>query len=72
MSIILKARLKKLLIEKNITQKELAQRTGIKESIISDLANNRRSAINRSYVEKIADALDVTDLNKMFELQKKE
>lgn len=58
----LNVQLKQILKDKNMTQKELAEKTGLKPSVISEIANNQRSAINRNYIELIAAALDIKDV----------
>lgn len=63
--------LKKVLEEKNMTQKELAERTGLKPSVISELANNQRLSINRNYIELIAKELGITDISKLMKLEEK-
>ena len=64
----LKVQLKQILKEKNMTQKELAEKTGLKPSVISEIANNQRSAINRNYIELIAAALEITDIKEILTL----
>ena len=52
-------RIKKLLTEKNISQKELSEKTKIKQQIISDWINGRRNPKKES-LEKLATALKVS------------
>lgn len=68
----LQVTLKQLLHQKDMTQKELAELTGLKESIISDLANNRRGSINRTYIERIALALNLQDVGEILTFDESE
>lgn len=61
-------KLKDILKEKNITQKELAEMTGLREATISELANNSRNAINKDHLILIMKALNITDLNRIINL----
>lgn len=54
----MKVILKKTLQEKNISQYQLAKRTGITTSNINNLCNNKTSSIQFSILDKICDALD--------------
>lgn len=58
-------RLKEVLKEKDMTQKELAELTGIRRAAISELANNLRTTINREHVEKIAEVLGIEKLEEL-------
>lgn len=62
-------KLKHLLKEKNVTQKELAEKTGLREATISEIANNARSTINKKQLVAIMKALNVKDLNRIMELR---
>lgn len=67
---MLNVKLKWLLYERGVSQKELAEMTGLRPNTISEIANNQRSTINREQISIICDALDITDLNELFELRK--
>ncbi|MGE7091700.1 helix-turn-helix domain-containing protein [Lysinibacillus sp. NPDC048646] len=62
--------LKKILSERGITQKELAEKTGLRQNIISEIANNQRQIIYREHVAKIIEYLEISDMNEIFELKK--
>lgn len=51
-----------LLKERGMMQKELAELTGISSVTINDICNNNRSVANFKYLEKIAKALNITDI----------
>lgn len=57
--------LKDVLKRKGVSQKELAEMTGIRPAAISELANNMRSSINREHIEIIAEALNLQRLDEL-------
>ena len=59
----LRVRLKEVLEERGMTQKDLAALTGMRESVISELANNKRNSINVFQIGTVAKALGITDTN---------
>ena len=63
-------RVKQLLDEKGITQKKLAELTGIRESTISDISRGSRTVMNFEHIAKIADALNIDDIRTIIELKK--
>ena len=63
-------RLKNLLSEKNMTQKKLAEKTGIRESTISDITRGARTVMNFEHIAKIADALNIDDIRDLIEIKK--
>lgn len=65
-----KLRLKNLLEERGISQKQLAIMAGLRESTVSDIARGTRTAINFEHLGKIATALDIDDIRKIIDLEK--
>lgn len=63
----LRVRLKELLKEKGITQKELAEMAGLTEAQVSIIAANRTQTINRDHLFKIAIALNEKEFDRLFE-----
>lgn len=61
-------KLKKILLDRKITQKELSEKTGLRQNAISEMVNNQRSTINREQLAVICKALEITDMNEIFEL----
>ena len=59
-------KLKEVLNERGITQKDLAERTGLRANAISEMVNNQRSTINREHAAIVANALEITDMNNLF------
>jgi len=57
-----------ILKERNMTQIELKELTDLRPAAISEIVNNQRRSINRDHLERIADALDITDINELIEL----
>ncbi|WP_188069019.1 helix-turn-helix domain-containing protein [Brevibacillus brevis] len=62
---ILKVRLKEVLEERGLTQKELSALTGLRENTISELSNNIRQSINVKYIGIIAKKLNITNVNEI-------
>lgn len=63
----LKVRLKELLRDENMTQKELAELTGLTEAQISAIASNRTQTVNKIHIARIANTLKIDDMNNLFE-----
>lgn len=66
-SIIIKVQ--ELLDKRGWTQKQLADMTGLRRAAISEICNNMRTSINREHLEKIAEALGLTDISQLIELK---
>ncbi|MEQ6049465.1 helix-turn-helix transcriptional regulator [Lysinibacillus capsici] len=62
-------KLKMILFERGITQKELAEKTGLRENVISEMVNNQRKTFNREQVAKVIQYLEITDMNEIFEIK---
>ncbi|MEC0209545.1 helix-turn-helix transcriptional regulator [Paenibacillus ehimensis] len=61
--------LKAILEERGMEQKELAQITGIREATISELCRDINKMFPRTVIDKIADALQIDDLNLLISIQ---
>jgi putative transcriptional regulator len=61
-------KLKNILIERNLTQKELAEMTGLREATISAIVRGNQDKINLKHLKLIMTALNISDFNKMLEL----
>ena len=59
-------KLRSLLEQRNMTQSELAKRTGIRPSTISDLCNNNADFIKIDFLNRILNVLKC-DLNDILE-----
>lgn len=62
-------RLKDVLNERRISQKELAKKTNLRESTISDICRNSKTVMNFEHMEKIAEALEITDITELIEMK---
>lgn len=51
-----------ILRDRGMTQKELAEKAGLRPAAVSDLVNNRRDSINRRHLCAIAEALEIEDI----------
>ena len=69
MSYRVKLRVKELLEEKGLTQKKLAEMSGVRESTISDIVRGTRTVINFEHLGKIATALEISDIRKIIDLE---
>lgn len=58
-------KLKAILHERGMTQKELAEITGLREATISEIAANARTTINKKNLAKVMNALDIEDLSEI-------
>ena len=70
MSYSIRIKLKELLDERGIKQKELAEMTGIRESTISDICRGSRTVMNFEHIAKVAEALEIDNINMLIELRK--
>lgn len=57
--------LRSILQEKGVTQKQLAEATGLREATISEFSNNARTSLNKEHLLKIMDYLKITDFNEI-------
>ena len=64
-----KLKVKELLEERNITQKKLAQISGIRESTISDIVRGTRTVINFEHLSKIAEALEIHNISQLIDFE---
>ena len=60
-------KVKDLLVQKGMTQKELAVRTGLRESQISIICRNTSTGINKKQLCKIAEILEVKDIHQILD-----
>ena len=64
-----KLKVKELLEERNITQKKLAQISGIRESTISDIVRGTRTVINFEHLSKIVEALEIDNISQLIDFE---
>ncbi|MEK3888422.1 helix-turn-helix domain-containing protein [Bacillus sp. FSL K6-3431] len=53
----------------NISLRELSRLTDIRHAALSELANQKRENINFNHIEKIAEALHISDIRDIIELK---
>ena len=64
-----KLKVKELLEERNMTQKKLAQISGIRESTISDIVRGTRTVINFEHLSKIAESLEIDNISQLIDFE---
>jgi putative transcriptional regulator len=62
--------LKEFMKQNNLRQQDVAEKTGLKQSTVSEIANGRRDSINKVYMEKIINAYNINDLNKLIKIER--
>ena len=67
----IKLKVKELLEEREITQKKLAQMSGIRESTISDIVRGTRTVINFEHLSKVAEALEIDNISHLIDFEEK-
>lgn len=61
--------IREILEEHNMTQKELSEMTGIRQAAISAYVREFRDRIELEHIAKIADALEIDDINKIMSIE---
>ncbi|MDQ6423051.1 helix-turn-helix transcriptional regulator [Paenibacillus sp. LHD-117] len=61
-------KIKELLKRKEISLRELSRLTDIRHATLSELSNQKRENINFNHIEKIAEALDISDIREILDL----
>lgn len=62
----LKSRIKVLLAERDMNQKDLADKTGLTTRLISEIVNNKVKMYPKEALEKIMVALEINDIGELF------
>ncbi|MGE7926363.1 helix-turn-helix domain-containing protein [Lysinibacillus xylanilyticus] len=63
----LKSRLKILLAERDMNQKDLAEKTGLTTRLISEITNNKVKMYPKEALEKIMVALEINNVGELFQ-----
>ena len=63
-------KLKEVLAEREITQKQLAEQSGIRANAISEMVNNQRQTINKEQLAKVCEVLGIERVEDMLEFRK--
>ena len=66
---VVKLKVKEALKNRELSQKKLAELSGIRESTISDIVRGTRTVINFEHFSKIAEALEVTDIRELIDFE---
>lgn len=61
--------MKDALEKRELSQKRLAEMSGIRESTISDIVRGTRTVINFEHLSKIAEALEITDIRELIDFE---
>lgn len=62
-------RLDEILDERGITRKKLAEMSGLRPNVISEICNNQRTTVNRIHIGKIAEVLEIKDVADILSLR---
>lgn len=65
---VLKNKVAKILKEKKLLQKNLIKMTGISQTQIQRICSNQTNSINKAHFTTIARALEIEDMNDLFEI----
>ncbi len=68
---VVKLKVKEALESRKLSQKKLAEMSGIRESTISDIVRGTRTVINFEHLSEIAEALEVTDIRELIDFEDK-
>ena len=68
---VVKLKVKEALESRKLSQKKLAEMSGIRESTIRDIVRGTRTVINFEHLSKIAEALEVTDIRELIDFEDK-
>lgn len=69
MSYTIRLKIRELLNDHKMTQKELAKATGIRESTISDIVRETRTVMNYAHIEAIAKAFKIKSIEEIIDLK---
>ncbi|KPD00587.1 helix-turn-helix protein [Geobacillus sp. BCO2] len=64
----IKVKLRQILNERGLEQKQLAEMSGVSVRTISELCNNITKRYPKEALERIADALEIDDVNELLEI----
>lgn len=72
MVIKIEINIKQLIAKHNVSLRELARLSDINHATLSNLANGRRKNIHFAHIERIADALNISDIREIINLNETE
>lgn len=68
--LVVRIKLKEVLEERGITQKQLSDLTGIAQPSISMVCRNSKTVINLGYLAKFVEILGIKDIRNLVELKR--
>ena len=66
---MLYVKLAEILEERGLTRNALAEMTGLRPNVVSEICNNQRTTVNREHLARIAKALEIEDAALLFEFR---
>lgn len=64
-----KLKIKTLCSSLGISQKDLSELSGVRQSAISEMSRNMRTTVNLEAISKIAEALNIKDIRELIDLE---
>lgn len=61
-------KIKELTKKRNISLRELSRLSDVRHAALSELANGKRDSISFGHIERIAEALDISDIREIVDL----
>ncbi|SDM13762.1 MULTISPECIES: helix-turn-helix transcriptional regulator [Paenibacillus] len=66
----IRIRLNEVMVERGLTQTQLAEISNVRQAAISEMSRNIREQINIKTLIKIADALEIDDISELIVIEK--
>lgn len=66
---VLTIKLREVLNKENMTQMQLSELAGVRQAAISAMCRNKNEIINIKHLERIANALNIEDINELLVLE---
>ncbi|NEN82193.1 helix-turn-helix domain-containing protein [Paenibacillus elgii] len=63
-------RIKEIMEQRGLTQIQLSELSGVRQSAISEMSRNVREQISLIHLSKLADALNIDDINEFLVIEK--
>lgn len=64
-------KINELLAKHDISLRELSRRADVRHAALSELSNGKRKRIQFEHIEKIAEALDIDNINEIITIEKR-
>jgi transcriptional regulator with XRE-family HTH domain len=69
---VIRLKVKAVIKERGLTQKDLAKMAGLRANTISDMVRGSRTVINFEHLARVAEALGVTDIRELIDFDSDE